>query len=129
MKIKILVGLTLAVGSFQTLAANAAIDFSGAVQKDNAPAVAFDLIIPAGTTSTLTLEDGTAVEFSAATVQGEPSQSVVKLLDSSGAQLHSTTRPGNTQESKSFFYLICDGKVSYISPAPETRPSCSPSEG
>lgn len=128
MKLKTLVGLFLTASSFPALAANGAMVFSGAIQTDNAPAMAFDLAVPAGKTSTLKLEDGTTVEFSAAATQGEPSQSVVTLLDPSGAKLHSTTRPGNSQADKSLFYLVCSGKVTYISPAPVVQPSCPQGE-
>lgn len=128
MKLKIMVGLFLTAGSFQALAANGVIVFSGAIQNDNAPAMAFDLAVPVGKTTTLKLEDGTTVEFSAAAAQGEPSQSVVTLLAPSGVKLHSTTRPGNTQADKSLFYLVCGGKVTYISPAPVVQPSCPQGE-
>lgn len=44
---------------------------SGSVQRDRAPAAAFDVSIPAGETSKIVLADGTVVEFSVAATLGD----------------------------------------------------------
>jgi hypothetical protein len=88
MKIKLFVIVAITFASFQAFAANNAVHFSGSVQRDNAPPVIFTINVPAGETSKLTLEHGIILRFSAAATHGNPDRSVVRLLDSSGKQLH-----------------------------------------
>jgi hypothetical protein len=125
MKVKLLVGLALAIPSFHVLAATDTVRFSGSVQRDSSPATAFDVSIPAGETSKFILADGTSLEFSAAASQGSPGQSVVRLLDPAGKQLHSATTPGNAPMSKSLSYTICGSRVRFVSPAPANPTSCA----
>jgi hypothetical protein len=126
MSIKAFVGVVIVVASFQAFAANEAVSFSGSVQRDSEPATTFELAVPAGESSKLTLDDGTILEFSAAASSGDAAQSVIRLLDPSGKQLHSATKPGNAPTSKSFRYLICGGSVTFSSPASEAKVASCP---
>ena len=124
MKVKLLAGLALAFTALHGLAATDAVHFSGSVQRDSSPPTGFDISMPAGETSKFILADGTSLEFSAAASQGSPAQSVVRLLDASGKQLHSATTPGSAPMSKSLSYTICAGRVRFVSPAPAVPASC-----
>ena len=128
MKIRLPVAVVACVVSSQALAiidtTTDTVRFSGSVQRDNGATTSFDIAVPAGKTSKLILPDGSALEFSAAANHDSPSQSVVRLLDPSGKQLHSETAPGNAPASKSVSYSICNGQVRFVSPAPAEPIAC-----
>lgn len=99
------------------------VQFSGLVRNDDAVPVRFDIQIPARQHATLLLGNGSRLEFFASGSPGHAKAAQVRLISADGATLHTATYPGSVA-SRSLDYLVCGGKVTYISPAPSTVPSC-----
>jgi len=113
--------------SFGAFAGTAeSVQFTGLVRNDSAVPFRFDIQIPAKQNATLLLGDGSKLEFFTPDSPGHVKAAQVRLVSASGATLHTATYPGSVA-STSLDYLVCEGKVTYISPAPYTVPSCSQS--
>ena len=112
-----------------SLAASAAtpqqVQFIGSVQKDAAAPVSFDLRLPSGQSAVLALADGSKVELSTPGSAETPDSARIRLLSAAGTTLHTATKPDPGLASTSFAYRVCDGQVTYMSPAPESLPACS----
>jgi hypothetical protein len=111
----------VSVGAF---AGNAqSIQFTGLVRNDNDVPVRFDIQVPAKQQATLLLGDGSKLEFFTPGSLGHADAAQVRLVSAAGAALHTATYPGSVA-STSLDYLVCEGKVTYISPSPSSVPSC-----
>jgi hypothetical protein len=120
----IAVALLLAGISLGAFAASAqSVQFSGLVRDDSAVPTRFQIQVPAHQHATLLLNDGSKLEFFAPGSAGHANNAQVRLISAGGAVLHTATYPGSVA-SRSLDYLVCGGKVAYISPAPATTPAC-----
>lgn len=99
------------------------VQFSGSVRNDNAVPVRFDIQVPARQHATLLLSDGSKLEFFTPGSPGHAKAAQVRLISAVGTTLHTATYPGSVA-SRSLDYLVCEGKVTYISPARSVVPSC-----
>ena len=111
----------ISVGAFAS--STQSMQFSGLVRNDNTVPVRFDLHIPATQHATLLLGDGSKLEFFTRGSPGHAKAAEVQLISAAGNVLHTATYPGSSA-SRSLDYLVCKGKVTYISPAPSAAPSC-----
>lgn len=111
----------ISVGTFAGTAQS--VQFSGLVRNDNSVPVQFDIQVPATQHAALLLSDGSKLEFFTPGSPGHAEAAQVRLISAAGSTLHTATYPGSVA-SRSLDYLVCGGKVTYISPAPSTVPSC-----
>jgi len=114
----------VSVGAFAGTAQS--VQFSGLVRNDNSVPVRFDLQVPATQHAAIMLNDGSKLEFFTPGSSGHAKEAQVRLISSAGKTLHEATYPGAVA-SHSLDYLVCKGKVTYISPAPSKLPSCTSS--
>jgi len=114
----------MSVGAFAGTAQS--VQFMGLVRNDNAVPFRFDIQVPAKQHATLLLGDGSKLEFFTPDSLDHGKAAQVRLVSAAGTTLHTATYPGSVA-STSLDYLVCEGKVTYISPAPSTVPSCSQS--
>ena len=116
--------LALLVVSFSVSAGNAqSVQFRGVVQRDSSTPVRFDLQVPAKRHLAVELDDGSRLEL-AAPGGADPSVATARLVSSSGQVLHNAAFTDPGLASTSFAYLVCAGRVTYISPAPAKDPTC-----
>jgi hypothetical protein len=111
----------ISIGAFAGTAQS--VQFSGLVRYDNSVPVRFDIQVPTTQHATLLLSDGSKLEFFTAGSPGHAEAAQVRLISSAGKTLHTATYPGSVS-SRSLDYLVCEGRVTYISPAPTKLPSC-----
>lgn len=97
------------------------VQFQGVVQRDDTVPARFDLHVPAESRLAVELDDGSRLELAAP--NGEES-ATARLVSASGEVLHSAAFTDAGLASTSLAYLVCDGMVTYISPAPAADPSC-----
>lgn len=110
----------LSVGTLGSAWAVQPVDFYGSVWANGGVGVRFDQTITPGQTRTFKLSGGQVIEMS---VDGQGA-SVVRLLDRSGQELHSSTSPADGAP-RTFMYSLCrKGKVAYTSP-PEKKSGCT----
>ncbi|MDE2307106.1 MAG: hypothetical protein KGJ97_02305 [Xanthomonadaceae bacterium] len=126
MKFKVLAAFVLTAVPLQVFAASDFVTFDGSVRHGQAPATSFQLVVPAGETSRLTLDDGTVLEFTAAASHAKSARSMVELLDASGKQLHKATWPGDAPSQRSFRYVVCGDRAIFFSPASKSTAAPCP---
>lgn len=112
----------ISIGAFAGTAQS--VQFSGLLRNGNSVPVRFDIQIPATQHATLLLSDGFKLEFFTAGSPGHAKAAQVRLISAAGKTLHTGTYPGSVA-SRSLNFLVCKGKVTYISPAPSKLPSCT----
>ncbi len=100
------------------------VQFTGSVQFDDGVPVDFDLRLPARQAMTLQLAGGAMLELVTPGNAASPDAALVRLVWRDGRVLHTATVPDPGLASKSFAYRICNGQVTYMSPAPATPASC-----
>lgn len=110
------------------LAAQAAVpeqvQFKGSVLRDDAVAVLFDLQVPSGEGTTLEMDDGSRLELDTRGVVPGGEGVRMRLLSPEGKVLHQASNPDPEAAGLFFAYRVCDGRATYMSPVPETVPSC-----
>src|SRR5262245_20018722 len=116
-KLFVPVGLLFAAGG--VFAADAP-RVSGAIWNGQAQLMRVDFTAAPGKSARITA----AAEHTLQVPAAKSGASIIRLLDSSGHQLHSATTPGRTVAAQSFGYVLCGTRVSYISPEPADIPSC-----
>lgn len=123
---KAVAAATMLLGS--SLAAFAAmpeqVQFVGSVQHDDLTPVIFDLHLPSSQDATLKLADGSTLELATPGSKASPGEARIRLLSPDGELMHTATVPDPGLASTSFAYRICDGQVTYMSPAPTVVPDC-----
>lgn len=86
-----------------------------------------EIHLASGFTQTVDLGNGVQIEFSApAPGAGAPS-TMVRLLrpEENGARiLHTTRQGGDASRARKNGYLVCANGVTFLSPSPESLPSC-----
>jgi len=100
------------------------VQFTGSVQYDDGVPVDFDLRLPARQAMTLQLADGAALELVTPGNAASPHGTLVRLVSRDGRVLHTATVPDPGLASQSFAYRICNGQVTYVSPAPASPAGC-----
>ena len=100
------------------------VQFTGSVQHDDLSPVTFDLQLPSRQAATLQLADGSTLELAAPGNPASPDGALIRLLSPSGQVLHTARVPDPGMASKSFAYRVCEGQVTYLSPAPAVVPAC-----
>lgn len=119
---------TVAVLLSCSLVASAAtpeqVQFVGSIQQDDRTPVTFDLHLPSTQGATLKLSDGSALELTAPGGRTSPTEARIRLLSPEGVILHVAVVPDPGLASTSFAYRICQGQVTYMSPAPAVIPGC-----
>jgi hypothetical protein len=114
---------------FVSLMASAAtpesVQFQGLVRVNDGVPTRFDVQVPSGQQLVVTLGDGSKLELATPGSQLSPDAAMARLLSASGKTLHTATYPNKGLASASLDYLVCHGRVTYISPAPATAPACS----
>ena len=98
--------------------------FTGLVQRDDQTPVTFDLQVPSKQAATLRLSDGSTLELAAPGSSTSLDGASIRLLSPAGQVLHTATVPEAGMTSKSFVYRICEGQVTYMSPAPSVVSAC-----
>ena len=101
------------------------VQFTGAVQKDADVPVSFDIHLPSGQSAVLAFADGSKLELSTPRSSDTPDSARIRLVSAAGEVLHTATKPDPGLASTSFAYRVCNGQVTYTSPAPESVPACS----
>ena len=111
-----------------SLAASAAtperVQFVGSVQHDDTTPVTFDLHLPSKQAAVLQLADGSALELVTPGASASPDGARIRLLSPQGQVLHTATVSDPGMASKSFAYRVCEGQVTFMSPAPAVVPAC-----
>ena len=100
------------------------VQFTGSVQNDDLTPVTFDLQLPSKQAATLQLSDGSTLELTTPGNSASPDGALIRLVSPSGQVLHTATVPDPGMASKSFAYRVCEGQVTYLSPAPAVVPAC-----
>jgi hypothetical protein len=100
------------------------VQFVGSIQQDDLTPVTFDLHLPSKQSATLKLADGSTLELTTPGGQASPDGARIRLLSAAGQIMHSATVPDRSLASTSFAYRICNGQVTYMSPAPAVVPAC-----
>lgn len=100
------------------------VQFTGTLQRDGSPAVVLDLQLPSRQAATLRLSDGSTLELATPGSPVSPDGARIRLLTPAGEIMHTATIPDSGLASTSFAYLICAGRVTYMSPAPAVVPVC-----
>ena len=100
------------------------VQFTGSVQHDDLTPVTFDLQLPSKQAATLQLSDGSTLELTTPGNSASPDGALIRLVSPSGQVLHTATVPDPGMASKSFAYRVCEGQVTYLSPAPAVVPAC-----
>ncbi len=100
------------------------IQFVGSIQRDDVNPVTFDLQLPSRQAAALRLADGSTLELATPGSSESPDGARIRLLSPSGQVLHTATVPDPGMASQSFAYRICEGQVTYMSPAPAIVPAC-----
>jgi hypothetical protein len=98
--------------------------FTGSVQHDDLTPVTFDLQLPSKQAATIQLSDGSTLELTTPGNSASPDGALIRLVSPSGEVLHTATVPDPGMASKSFAYRVCEGQVTYLSPAPAVVPAC-----
>ena len=100
------------------------VQFTGSVQHDDLTPVTFDLQLPSKQAATIQLSDGSTLELTTPGNSASPDGALIRLVSPSGEVLHTATVPDPGMASKSFAYRVCEGQVTYLSPAPAVVPAC-----
>jgi hypothetical protein len=100
------------------------VQFVGSIQQDDLTPVTFDLHLPSKQSATLKLADGSTLELTTPGGQASPDGARIRLLSAAGQIMHAATVPDRSLASTSFAYRICNGQVTYMSPAPAVVPAC-----
>jgi uncharacterized protein (TIGR01244 family) len=98
------------------------IQFSGFVRKNTSAPVTFNLGIPSRQTAVLQLADGSKLELATADSTNTSDGTRIRFVSATGKVLHTATAPNSANIS--FAYLVCKGRVTYISPVPNPAPAC-----
>lgn len=103
--------------------------FVGEVVIDDQPANTFDIAVPENHLRIMDFPGGLRLELASPRgrpPKGESPQTYIRLLKQTGDAyriLHEG-RTGSVSTSRSFAYRLCDGDLTYMSPAPATVPAC-----
>ena len=100
------------------------VQFVGSVQHDDLTPVKFDLQLPSRQAAILQLADGSTLELATPGAPASPDGASIRLVSADGRVLHTATVPDSGMASKSFAYRVCQGQVTYLSPAPAIVPAC-----
>jgi hypothetical protein len=100
------------------------VQFVGSVHRDDLTPITFDLHLPSRQGVVLTLADGSTLELATPGSPASPDEARVRLVSPTGEVRHTATMPGPGLASTSFAYRICNGRVTYMSPAPAAIPRC-----
>lgn len=100
------------------------VQFVGSIQHDDQMPITFDLHLPSKQSATLKLADGSTLELVTPGGQTSPDGARIRLLSPTGEILHTATVPDTSLASTSFAYRVCNGHVTYMSPAPAVVPDC-----
>lgn len=100
------------------------VQFVGSIQHDNLTPITFDLHLPSKQSATLKLADGSTLELVTPGGQASPDGARIRLLSPAGEIMHTATVPDPSLASTSFAYKICNGQVTYLSPAPAVVQDC-----
>lgn len=116
--------LLTSVSLVASAAAPEHVQFTGTVQQDLASPVIIDLHLPSRQDATVRLSDGSTLELATPGSRSSADVVRIRLLDPTGAVMHTATVPDAGTISASFAYRVCAGEVTYISPAPAVMPDC-----
>ena len=100
------------------------VQFVGSVPHDDTTPVTFDLQLPSKQAAVLQLADGSTLELATPGAAESPDGARIRLLSPAGEVLHTATVPDPGMASKSFAYRVCEGQVTFMSPAPAVMPAC-----
>ena len=100
------------------------VQFVGSIQHGDRTPVTFDVHLPSKQSAILKLADGSTLELITPGGQARPDGARIRLLSPAGQILHAATVPDPSLASTSFAYRICNGQVTYMSPAPAVVPGC-----
>ena len=125
MKAIVCAGLMFCVSSAAWSATPRQVQFAGSVQQDADTPMAFDLYVPSGRSATLRLSDGSMLELATPGSLADEDGTRIRLLSSTGEVVHTSTNPDPGVASLSFAYRLCDGRATYMNPAPESVPACA----
>lgn len=91
--------------------------FTGYLTDESATAHEFGSMVALGNTHTIELSDLYRLELQAASSD----RSIARLLDADGTVLHEAESLGPVSARPSFAYRVCDGAVTFMSPAPTSE--------
>ena len=125
MKAKIVIGIAFAASSLVASAQDGDMTFSGSVWEDGGTRQFFQLKAAPGETKRIDIRGGRTVEVT----RDAAGESVIRLVDPQGQQLHSATTPSGTGPEKTFTYAFCEnGTVTYLSPLSQEASVCPKSD-
>ena len=129
MRLFFVVALLVLSASSAEAASPSQFRFSGEVQANHEATVAFGFTASPGSTQVVDLPSGLKLEVSAPSEGGNGAQTRVRLLRVSSSRslvLHESVSTGPPSSERSFSYLVCGTKVTFLAPAPAVTPQCKP---
>jgi hypothetical protein len=97
------------------------------VRTNQSPSELIEVTVPAGSVATVNLLNDLRLEFAAPAKGDDEQETTTRLLSQAGAEmeiLHTTRQGGELGFPRNNAYLVCQDKVTFMSPAPERLPDC-----
>lgn len=129
MNTRLLAAILTFIGSTSAYSTEAAFQFSGEVVVDNKTPLAYQVVVLPNRVVVIDAPGGLRLEVISPREDGPTAEAQIRLLKPQGqgefVVLHQAHSAGPAKATRSISYRVCDGVVTFLTPAPVVSPNCA----